>query len=87
MIQQGRPFSFVSKFVLFIYRREIRITRWLAFVISSSLIGRYPKERLNEDWSTEERILVVSLFPEFKYVETRTQGNMNILLNLRSRHR
>ena len=52
MIQQGRPYSFVSNFVhitQYKYRLERLPTNQIAFVNLSSLIGRYLQGLLDAD--------------------------------------
>ena len=51
-IQQGRPFSFVSKFVHINHRLEISSTNQIASANSCSLIGRYCTEWRDVYWST-----------------------------------
>ena len=64
IVQQGHPFSFLFKFDLnnHIPVRVILPTNQIASANSSSLIGRYLKERLDVDWSTVMK--VVALFSD-----------------------
>ena len=58
MVQQGRPCSFVPKFVLNNHNREISPTNQTASVYSSPLIGRHLEDRLDVDWSVVKKCVV-----------------------------
>ena len=66
MIQQCRPFSFVSKLVYDNHSLDISPSNQIATANSSSLIGRYLEERLDVYWSTVMYFIVVSLFAVWK---------------------
>ena len=52
MIQQGRPFSSVSKFVHLTHRLEGAPANQIASAISSSLMSRYLEGLPDRNWST-----------------------------------
>ena len=52
MIQQGRTFSFLSKFVHINHRHGRSPTNHIALVNSNLLIGQYLNWRLDAEWST-----------------------------------
>ena len=54
MIQQGRPFSFVFKFVMIEYNCSLELspTNQIVYANVSLLICRYLKARLDVYWST-----------------------------------
>ena len=64
IIQQGRPFPFVTKFVRFLFVLcEVLPTNQIAAINSSSLIGRYLEEQLDVNLTTV-KIFAFSLFPK-----------------------
>ena len=72
MIQQGRLFSSVSKFVLNNLRREILLTNQIVSANSTSLIGRYLENQLDVYWTTVSKCVVLFVFI-FQRIETWIQ--------------
>ena len=67
MIQQGRPCSFVSKFVHYNHRLERLPANQIVFAISCFLIGQYLKGWLDAYWSTVMYLAVTLLQGSMKH--------------------
>ena len=79
MIQQGRPFSFVSKFILINLKLEQSPINQIVFVNCSSPIGQYLQGRLHTDWSTVT-YLVFILIPDVNVKNQIERGRPFLVL-------